>query len=554
MIFYTNGVTKTLVDIGARYLILFMGLSTLVACTVVGPDYDEPVVEWLQEWQPSAYGDSYGQKPDEENAQPGNQTDAQFWWHLFNDPVLNRLIEEAKRENHSLRIAGLRIFESRALLGIANSSLYPQLQQVNGSTTYVNQQSHGGYAPKSQSFTNYQTGFNLGWELDFWGRFQRSIESADAAFFASITNQQDAQVLLVAQVANAYFAYRTTQARIEIAHKNAKIQQRSYEITTNLFKSGEGSELDLQQAKTQYLATLSTIPQLEISLSQTRNAIAILLGKKPGTLPELETMTSAYHWPDISPEYFQYIPANRLTRRPDIRTAAWQVAAQSAQIGVAEADYYPAISLFGTIGWAGSDIRGSSDTSTFAIGPSFTWNILDYDRIENNVRIQDATLQQLIEQYQNLVLQAAKEVDDSSYSLLKTHEQKLLLDKSFIASQRALALANIRYREGYSDFQRVLDAQRAMFAQSDNQLLTQGNYIAAIINLYQSMGGGWTEMSIDELISSKVKETMQERTDWGDLLTAPLFLPPENVLPPKNAPINTPTKASTKAPGAAKNE
>lgn len=411
------------------------------------------------------------------------------------------------------------------MLGIANSSLYPQLQQVNGSTTYVNQQSHGGNAPKSQSFTNYQAGFNVGWELDFWGRFQRGIESADAAFFASISNQQDAQVLLVAQVANAYFGYRTTQARIAIAHENARIQERSYEITTNLFNSGEGSELDLQQAKTQYLATLSTIPQLEISLFQTRNAIAVLLGKQPGDLPELESMASEYHWPDISPDYFQYIPANRLARRPDIRTAAWQVAAQSAQIGVAEAEFYPAISLFGTIGWAGSDISGSSDSSTFSLGPGFTWNILDYDRIENNVRIQDSRLQQLIEQYQNLVLQAAKEVDDSSYSLLKTHEQKLLIDKSFTASQRALALANIRYREGYSDFQRVLDAQRAMFAQADNQLVTQGIYIADIINLYQSMGGGWTQMSADELISTRVKETMQQRTDWGGLLTSPLYAP-----------------------------
>jgi len=511
-------------------LALLYGLSTLVACTTVGPDYQEPVVEWLQDWQPSAYGDSYGQKQHKES----DQNDMQFWWHLFNDPILNQLIETAKRENYSLRIAGLRIFESRALLGIANSSLYPQLQQLNGSTTYVNQQSHGGNTTKSQSFTNYQAGLNVGWELDFWGRFQRGIESADAAFFASITNQQDAQVLLAAQVANAYFAYRTTQERIKIAYENAKIQERSYEITTNLFKSGEGSELDLQQAKTQYLATLSTIPQLEISLLQTRNAITILLGRQPGNLPQLESMLSEYHWPDISPDYFQYIPANMLTRRPDIRAAAWQVAAQSAQIGVAEADFYPVISLFGTIGWAGSDISGSSDTGSFTLGPSFTWNILDYDRIENNVRIQDARLQQLIEQYQNLVLQAAKEVDDSSYSLVKTHEQKLIIDKSFTASQRALALANIRYREGYSDFQRVLDAQRAMFAQADNQLVTQGSYIAVIINLYQSMGGGWSAMSVDELISTRVKETMQERTDWGSLLSAPIFLPAENT--PENGP------------------
>jgi len=495
---------------------VLLGLLTLSACTTVGPDYEEPVVDWLQEWQLK-----------QSNAS-GSDTDIdfEFWWRIFNDPVLSQLIEEARQGNHSLRIAGLRIFESRALLGIAKSSLYPQLQQVNGSASYVNNQSHGGNAPQSQSFANYKAGFNLGWELDFWGRFQRSIESADAAFFASITNQQDAQVLLTAQVANAYFSYRTTQDRITIAHQNAKIQKRSYEITTNVFKSGEGSELDLQQAKTQYLAILSTIPELEIALAQTRNAIAVLLGKQPaasGVLAELESTASKYTWPAISPDYFQYIPANLLTRRPDIRTAAWQVAAQSAQIGVAEADFYPAISLFGTIGWSGSNLAGASDASNLIIGPSFTWNILDYDRIENNVRIQDARLQQLMEQYQSLVLQAAKEVDDASYSLVKTNEQKLLVEQSLIASKRALALANIRYREGYSGFQRVLDAQRAMFSQSERRLLAQGSYIATIVNLYKSLGGGWSEMSVDDLISSSVKETMQERTDWGDLLTAPVY-------------------------------
>ncbi len=311
----------------------FFGLLALSACTTVGPDYKEPVVGWLQEWQPAVYADLSEQKTSSKNTfldEKKHNTEYEFWWHLFNDPALSQLIKDARQGNHSLRIAGLRIFESRALLGIANSSLYPQLQQVNGSTSYVNNQSHGGNAPKSQSYTAYQTGFNLGWELDFWGRFQRGIESADAAFFASVTNQQDVQVLLSAQIASAYFSYRTTQARIKIAHENAKIQKRSYEITTNVFNSGEGSELDLQQAKTQYLATLSTIPELEIALSQTRNAIAILLGKQPGVLPELDITTVEYKWPVISPKYFQYIPANMLTRRPDIRTAAWQVAAQSA--------------------------------------------------------------------------------------------------------------------------------------------------------------------------------------------------------------------------------
>lgn len=501
-----------------RYSTLCCGLSILTACTIVGPDYEEPAVEWLQDWQPSAYGDLNGANEQSRI----NQTEIQFWWHLFNDPVLNALIIEARQENHSLRIAGLKIFESRARLAIADSSLYPQLQQLNGNVSSVNNQFHGGNAPdSSQSFISYQSGFNLGWELDFWGRFQRGIEAADAAFFASVTNQQDVQVLLTAQLADAYFYYRTTQARIDIALKNAEIQKRSYEITSHLFEEGEGSELDLQQAKTQYLATLSTIPELEIVLYQTRNAIAILLGKKPGALAMLEA-AAKYQWPVISVTHFQYIPANMLIRRPDIRSAAWQVAVQSAQIGVAEADYYPAISLFGTIGWSASDLAGSSDVGSLIIGPAFSWNILDYDRIENNVRIQDSRLQQLIEQYQNLALQAAKEVNDASYSLLKTNEQKLLVNKSFQASQRALELANIRYREGYSDFQRVLDAQRAMFSQAERQLLNQGSYISSIISLYKSMGGGWSEMSNDQLLSTRVKETMQQRTDWGDLLTAPL--------------------------------
>lgn len=543
--YLVKSLVKTLVNIRLRYLALFFGLSTLVACTIVGPDYQEPVVDWLQEWQPTAYGNKSKSKK--------NQIDTQFWWQLFNDPILNRLIDEAKKDNHSLRIAGLRIFESRALLGIASSSIYPQLQQMNGGAKYVNNQFHGGNAAKSsQSFTNYQAGFNLGWELDFWGRFQRGIESADAAFFASVTNQQDIQVLLTAQVANAYFIYRTTQARIAIAHENGNIQKRSFEITTNLFNSGEASELDLQQAKTQYLSTLSTIPELEISLVQTRNALAVLVGKAPGVIPELEMTASEYNWPVISPKHIQYIPANLLTRRPDIRTAAWQVAAQSAQIGVAKADYYPAISLIGTIGWSGSDLSGSSDRGSLIIGPGFTWNILDYDRIENNVRVQDSLLQQLIEQYQNLVLQAAKEVDDASYSLLKTNEQKLLIDKSLKSSQRALNLANTRYREGYADFQRVLDAQRAMFSQAERKVINQGSYIAAIISLYKSMGGGWTAMPNDQLLPAKVKETMQERTDWGDLLSTPLYEPTNS--PANTDPADVPKKKSSLVNEASQHE
>jgi NodT family efflux transporter outer membrane factor (OMF) lipoprotein len=497
------------------HLILAVGVLSLTACTTLGPDYQEPDVAWLKDWQPSAYGLSADQSAQK-------QVDLRFWWKTFNDPALNKLITVARQENIQLRVAGIRVFESMAVLGIAGSALYPQLQQVGGAVNYINNQFQGGTAPASdQSFGAYNIGFTLGWELDFWGRFKRGIESADAAFFASIANQQDAQVLVSAQVTDLYFAYRVNEARINIANKNADIQKRSYEITETLYKNGEQSELDLQQAKTQYLATLSSIPELEITLLKVRNSLAVLLGRAPGDLPEFDS--ADYKLPVISPESVQKFPASLLNRRPDIRAAAWQIAAQSAQIGIAEADYYPAISLLGSLGWSGNSLSGSSNTGSLLLGPGFKWNIFDYGRIENNIRVQDAKLQQLIESYQNSVLLAAREVDDAAYSIQKTAEQEVLVDMAVEASERALEIANTRYREGYADFQRVLDAQRSMFAQAERQLLTQGVYISSVISLYKGLGGGWTETTVEQLIPEETtRKTMQDRTDWGDLLSTPI--------------------------------
>ena len=486
----------------------------LHGCTTLGPDYQRPEVDWLDDWRTSLYG---------QVGTPLQQTEAdlRFWWLVFDDPALNALVETAKRENLSLRVAGLRILESRAQLGIAGSALYPQTQQIGGAASYVNTQQRGGAQPRyDQDFGSYQAGFNLGWELDFWGRFRRGIESADAAFFASIANQQDLQVLLSAQVADLYFSYRTSQLRIAIARENAGIQKRSYEITELLYNRGEKSELDLQQAKTQYLATLSTIPNLQIGLTQTGNALATLLGRPPGDLPEL--VTEVARLPAVELLDIGEIPARLLMRRPDIRAAALQVAAQSAQIGIAEADFYPSISLLGSIGWSGNSLSVSPDVGTLAVGPAFTWNIFDHGRIGNNVRVQDARLQQLIEQYQEAVLQAAREIDDAAITVAKTAEQQQVLNQSVVAARRSLELANSRYREGYADFQRVLDAQTSVFSQTTNQLVNQGNHISAVVALYKALGGGWLDTPIGQVVPQDVRNTMQQRSDWGDLLSAPL--------------------------------
>lgn len=498
----------------ARCLALACAALLLQACTNLGPDYVEPDVAWLAEWETDLYGQALTRAPDAAE-------DLSFWWQAFNDPVLNELIGIARRENHSLRIAGLAILESRALLGIATGAQYPQVQRATGSWTRVDSWPTEGDDDWERAGLNaYDLGFDIGWEADFWGRYRRSVESADAAFFAAITNQQNAQLLLAAQVADAYYAHRTTARQIEIARENAALQARSLEITTRLFESGQSSELDVQQARTQYLATLSTIPELEISLQQIENALCVLLSRSPGDLPELSAAPATL--PTLNPVFIDAFPATLLMRRPDVRTAAYGVAAQSAQIGVARADLYPSITLFGTIGWSGNSLSGTTDTLSTGFGPAFSWNLFNYDRIESNVRVQDARLQQAIEGYQLTVLAAAAEIDSAAVSVVKTRDQQALLADALDAAERSLVLSTKRYQEGYSDFQRVLTAQQSRAARSASYVANQGAHISAVIAFYKALGGGWQPAGGEDLIPESIRQIMAERTDWDGMLDDPV--------------------------------
>ncbi len=302
-----------------RSLILCLSGSVLLGCSTLGPDYQEPDSAWLAEWQPDLYGQLAATETQSEQ-------DLGQWWRRFKDPALDELIVSVRRNNLDLRIAGLRVLEARARLGGAEALRLPQVQQLGASATYLRQRRSDGLLPASDNnFGSYSTGYTIGWELDFWGRFQRAIESADSAFLASLATQRDLQVLLVAQTADTYYAYRTTQLRIEIAQQNASIQKRSFEITSQLYNSGQQSELDLQQARTQYLATLATIPDLERTLTQLRNALALLLARPPGPIAELEGVPSSL--PTLEPAALSLLPAQLLLRRPDVRRSAWQAAA-----------------------------------------------------------------------------------------------------------------------------------------------------------------------------------------------------------------------------------
>lgn len=479
-----------------------VGLS---GCVRLGPDFQSPTQPWVEHWNTPALALA---------SQQQTQPDSRQWWHVFTDPVLDHLIAEADAHNADLEVAGLRVMEARAQLGIALSGRYPQVQQVSADSAYVKRRQWGGDNPQDSHLWQHSAGFDVGWELDFWGRFSRAIESADAAWFAAQSNYENALVLLHAQVAQTYYALRTAEARLLIAKNNATLQKRSYEITERLFLSGNNAELDLQQAKTQYLATLSTIPDFEAQVASTRNALATLIGRPPGAMAELQTNTGVV--PLVDRAVLQDVPVDLLLRRPDVRSAEAQVAAQSALIGVAEADLYPSISLFGSIVWSANSLDGTSNTLDLIGGPSLRWNVFDHGQITNNVRVQDARLQQLIVVYQDSVRQAAREADDAATGLIKALERDRILSEASIAARRSVSLANTQYREGYSDFQRVLDAQAALFAQQDNYLVNRNTAINSLIALYKAVGGGW--YSDRPLIDPATRQQMQQRTDWGNLL------------------------------------
>ncbi len=492
--------------------LLLLGALCVGGCARVGPDFEPERQPWTGQWNTAAL---------QQASQTGLQPDVRQWWRVFDDPVLETLMALADAHNSDVRIAGLQIMEARAQLGIAQSGRYPQVQVVGADALYQHRSARSPEGnPRPSSFWQYSAGFDIGWELDFWGRFSRAIESADASYFAAQAHREDVLVLLHAQLAESYFALRTAEARLRIARDNAGLQKRSFEIAERLFKSGETDELDLQQAKTQYLSTQATIPEFESQITRIRNALAILIGRPPGPVPELPAMTQKTAViPLIDRAVLQDVPANLLLRRPDVRVAQLRIAAQSAQVGVAEADLYPSLTLVGSIIWSATSLAGTAGSTALLAGPSLSWNVFDYGRLKNNVRVQDARLQQLIVAYQDQVRQAAREADDAASGLVKALERDGILQDSVKAAARSLTLASALYREGYSDFQRVLDAQRALAAQQDAYVTNRGAAVSDLIALYKALGGGWH--SEQPLLDPATREQMQQRTDWGDLLSEP---------------------------------
>jgi NodT family efflux transporter outer membrane factor (OMF) lipoprotein len=494
----------------------------LSACAPVGPDYVRPEVPANPAWL-DAELEAFATDP----------AQLEEWWRALDDPVLDELIATARRENNSLEIAGLRVLESQARLNIAVGNKYPQQQVLAGNIAAIGaSETTPNTGTTDTNFTEFNVGASIVWEIDFWGRFRRGIEAADAGMLASIASYDEALVLLTAQVADVYALIRATQEQLRLARESYAIQERSYEIAELLYQNGLSSELDALQARTQLLGTAAVIPDLETTLRQLKNALAALLGRTPGTVDEI--LKGEGSLPDIPESMTVGVPADLLRQRPDVRRAELQALAQNALVGVAEANLYPSFSLAGSIGVSsaegssstssgesGVDQLFSSDSIGYSIGPSFVWPFLNYGRIRNNIRVEDARLQQALLAYRETVIQAYREVEDAIAGLVGARTQDLILAEGVRTARRSAELSLLRYQEGFADYQRVLQAQQALFGQQQRYANNRGNVMRSFVALYRGLGGGWQLPSPVQYIDEDTRQEMQERTNWGDVLDNP---------------------------------
>jgi NodT family efflux transporter outer membrane factor (OMF) lipoprotein len=485
---------------------------------MVGPDYQSPpapaAAKFLEANQPSVNT---------------KRQEYEAWWRVYQDPVLDRLIQVAYNQNLPLVAAGTRVLQARAELGVAVGEFYPQSQQGTGSLLYYRESHADPTATPQSELSNFwrdSLGLTVNWELDFWGKFRRAIQSADAAYLASIASYDDTLVTLLGDVATTYIGIRTLQTQIAIAEDNIVKQKKALAIANARFHGGAATKLDVYQAENVLGQTEATVPQLTAQLSQGLSALRVLLGMAPQPLDALLRGPQTIPVPPI--DVAVGIPADLVRRRPDIRAAELTAMAQSAEVGITEADLYPAFSLLGTFGTIASNINGNKLSQlfqgkgiTFGFGPTFTWNILNYGQITNQVRVQDAKLQELLVDFQNSVLTAQQQVEDGLATFLESRREVDDLRRSVAAANAALGLAFLQYQLGTRDFTTVLTAEQNLYTAQNDLAIAEGNVSTGLATVYRALGGGWQIRDNNEFVPAQTVEEMRNRTNWGGLLPAP---------------------------------
>lgn len=491
-----------------RAVSLLTGVVLIAGCTL-GPDFKSPddatPISWFsaRPKQP--------QTPSRTVAEPIDPA----WWQLFGDPQLTALVQRVAGANLDVRLAAIRIEESRAERGVVAAAQFPTIE---GNASYVRQQASnrgvftklgtnavgsgrvangtvGGAGAitgvKIEPFEAYQYGLDASWELDLWGRVRRAVESSDASIIANQEALRGALLSSLAEVARDYMELRGAQLRLQIARDNLKTSRQSQGIVAQRAAGGLATDLDAANAAAQVSTVAADIPRIEQEEARLMNALGLLLGEPPQALRvELETPKPI---PPVPPEVPVGFPSELAQRRPDIRQADANLHSATADIGVAEANFYPSVTLNGSIGIQA--LRTQSlwnwNAQQYAFGPSLNIPIFEGGRLKSQLALREAQQREAAVKYQRTVLTAWNEVDDALSAYEFEQRRRAQLIEAVKQNRRALALAQSRYREGVSDFIEVLDAQRQQLVTEQLLAISTTNVSGNLVALYKALGGGW---------------------------------------------------------------
>ena len=461
-----------------KKLVLSLGLLlclSLAGC-LVGPNYQPPKPSLPESW--SVKGASH---------EPVNSVTLARWWMVFNDPLLSDLLMRMSQGNLDLRQAQARLREARARRGLAEAGLFPTLT-AKGSVSQTGSSEQAGIGGTAEFFSNK---VDASWEIDVFGKLRRGIEAADATLQASEVDLKDVLISLYAETALNYVNLRSFQARLAITETQLVAQQNTLQLTEWRFQAGLTTQLDIDQARLNVESTRATLPVLRSGLEQAQHQLAVLLGQSPGALKPLLNSVQAI---PVAPSVISLgLPADLLRQRPDVRRAERKLAAQTAQIGVAQAARYPNFTLTGFIGvesLAAANLYSAS-AKAFQMAVNGALILFDAGRLRRNIDIQTALQEQALALYEATLLQAQRDVENALVAWIQEQERRDNLHLAVIAGESALQLAESQYVAGTIDFLRVLDTQRSLLTVQNQLASSKAEVAANVIRLYKALGGGW---------------------------------------------------------------
>ncbi len=469
-----------------------LGLLLLSGCTV-GPNYHRPETPAPESWSETS---------DTLTAAPVSMVQ---WWTVFGDPLLASLVDRALASNKSLQVAEARILQARAQRIIASAAGLPTLNATGAYTRLQRSRnafssafagpggSTGSIGTGAFGFSGdlFEAGLDASWEIDVFGGVRRAVEAANANLGAAQEDFRDTFVTLLGEVATNYLQLRGNQRRIDVAKENIDIQRKTVELARGRFEAGLGSRLEVAQAEALLATTESQIPPLETTVKQSIHQLGVLLGSEPESL--LQELSPPGPLPPEPPHVPVGLPSDLLRRRPDVRRAERQLAAATAQIGLAVADLFPKLSLTGAYGYQSTKISNlfSSGSQFWNIGPSLSVPIFRGGQIRGNIQVQTALQKQALATYENTVLTALRDVENSIVAYAESQASRAALTQAVSASQEATQISQDLYEKGLTDFLNVLQSESALYQAEDRLIQNEQQALTSLVALFKALGGGW---------------------------------------------------------------